>query len=82
MLHPKGICVHYKHVGNFEELSHINPSSVKQGHSPQGRAMHTDNPLALAQVFSMHLYTTHYHTRSHNCSVTFGSNQYYLLKDK
>lgn len=82
MLHPKRICVNYMHVGNFEELSQINPSSVKQDHFPQMKHMHTENPQALAQIFYMHLYTTHYHTRSHNCSVTSGSSQYCLLKDK
>lgn len=48
MLHPKCIYVNYKHVGDFEDLSQINPSSVKQDRSPQVRHMHTDNPQVQA----------------------------------
>lgn len=66
MLHPKYICVNYKHMGNLEEQSKINPRSVKQDHSPQVKHMHTDNPQALVQVFYIHLYATHYHTRVTN----------------
>lgn len=59
MLHPKCICVNCKHIENFEEPSQIDPSSVKQDHSPQVKHTHIDNPQALAQVFQ---YASIYYT--------------------